>query len=420
MAADGIGWGLVPRHDHGGQTVRRVFDDEGMEFDRLLLLGWAYRRLSDAGEVLEALDGVTDGDGETWISQLSALADRVRARAEASEAAGHGESARSAYLRASTYYASASSYAPGTDRPERFTALWEQHRDCWDHAVPYFRPSVEKVALPYEDTALEGYFFHADGAEAPGGRRPTLVFNNGSDGPVTDAWAGGCAAAVERGWNAFTFDGPGQNTALHRQGLFFRHDWEAVITPVVDWLVERDDVDADRLALVGVSQAGYWVPRAVAFEHRIAAAVADPGVVRVSDSWRDPLPEVMIDLLDQGNKADFDAFMEIGMAEDPATRALLAWRMAPYGLSSYYDAYAAADEMHLDEATLARIRCPLLILSPDHEQFWPGQSEELHAAVEGSTLVAFTEAEGADWHCEPAARGQRDEVVCDWLAGIFA
>ena len=31
------------------------------------------------------------------------------------------------------------------------------------------------------------------------------------------------------------------------------------------------------LALYGISQAGYWVPRALAFEHRIAAAVADPG-----------------------------------------------------------------------------------------------------------------------------------------------
>ena len=400
--------------------MRRVFDDEGMEFDRLLLLGGAYRRLTDVGEVLEALDGVVDGDGESWIARLSALGTRVRARAEASEAGGHRESARSAYLRASSYYASASSHAPGTERPERFRDLWEQHRDCWDRAVPLFRPTVEKVAVPYEGTTLEGYFFHADRADGASGPRPTLIYNNGSDGPVTDALAAGCAAAVERGWNAFTFDGPGQNSALHRQGLFFRHDWEAVITPVVDWLVARDDVDPDRLALSGVSQAGYWVPRAVAFEHRIAAAVADPGVVRVSDSWRAPLPEVMTDLLDQGNKDDFDAFMQIGMDEDPTTRALLAWRMAPYGVGSYYDAYAAADRMHLDAETLARIECPLLILSPDHEQFWPGQSEEMHAAVEGSTLVAFTEAEGADWHCEPAARGQRDEVVCDWLEDVFA
>jgi hypothetical protein len=84
--------------------------------------------------------------------------------------------------------------------------------------------------------------------------------NNGSDGPVTDMVKYGAAAAVERGWNALTFDGPGQNAALHRQKLYFRPDWEAVITPVVDWLTTRTDVDADAIVLHGVSQAGYWVP----------------------------------------------------------------------------------------------------------------------------------------------------------------
>ena len=52
-----------------------------------------------------------------------------------------------------------------------------------------------------------------------------------------------------------------------------------MLTPVVDFLLARDDVDADKLTLYGVSQAGYWVPRALAFEHRFAAAVADGGAV---------------------------------------------------------------------------------------------------------------------------------------------
>jgi hypothetical protein len=29
--------------------------------------------------------------------------------------------------------------------------------------------------------------------------------------------------------------------------------------------------------------------------------------------------------------------------------------------------------------------------------------------------VKFTEAEGADWHCEPAAQALRDVRVFDWL-----
>jgi dienelactone hydrolase len=398
--------------------VKRLFDDDGFEFERLNLLGAAYRGLTDIGEVLVTLDGIEDGDRESWVGGFTALGDRLRLQAEESARDGHRHSARSAYLRAAAYYATASSNAPGTSDPDRFTRFWEQHRACWDLAAAEFDPPIEPVAIPYEDTELAGYFFHArspHGERAASDPRPTVVLNNGSDGPVTDMWLFGGAAAVERGWNAVTFDGPGQGAALHRQKLSFRADWEQVVTPVVDWLLTRTEVDPDRVVLHGVSQAGYWVPRAIAYEHRIAAAVADPGVMRVSDSWRANLPDAMSDLIAKGDKKEFDELMEAGLKEAPAQREILRWRMAPYGTDSYFDAYVAADQMSLDADTLGRISCPLLITSPDHEQFWPGQSEELHQAVPGSTLVTFTEAEGADWHCEPAAHGLRDERVFDWL-----
>jgi hypothetical protein len=47
--------------------------------------------------------------------------------------------------------------------------------------------------------------------------------------------------------------------------------------------LSREGVDPKRIAIQGI-QGGYWVPRAVAFEKRIAAAIADPGVIDVSAS----------------------------------------------------------------------------------------------------------------------------------------
>lgn len=414
--------------------MQRRFTDDGFEFDRLILLGGTYRGLTDTGEVLMALDQVADGDGASWVSAFTALAERLESDAIASAAGGHVQSARSADLRAASYFATAAAYAVGVQGSEAATALWERHRAAWDRAASRFNPAVEKIGIPYHDPVsgndveLEGYFFSpAPGtpteAGAPGGRRPTVIFTNGSDGSVSDIWASGAAAAVDRGWNAITYDGPGQGAALYRQGLYFRHDWEAVLTPVVDYVLARDDVDTDRLAAHGISQAGYWVPRALAFEQRLAAAVADPGVTRVADSWLAHLPESMISILDgadpEKSKSDFDAFMDIGMQSDPASGAVLRWRMAPFGTDSYYDAYQAARAMRLDAATASRISTPLLITSPEGEQFWPGQSGELHQLVSGSSVVYFTEAEGADWHCEPAAHGLRDERVMNWLAEVF-
>jgi hypothetical protein len=61
------------------------------------------------------------------------------------------------------------------------------------------------------------------------------------------------------------------------------------------------------------------------------------------------------------------------------------------------------------------------VLDPDHEQFWPGQSQQLFDALTcEKQLARFTAAEGADWHCEPAAQSLRDERVCDFLETVFA
>jgi prolyl oligopeptidase family protein len=113
---------------------------------------------------------------------------------------------------------------------------------------------------------------------------------NGSDGSLPGLLGYGAAEALARGWNAFLFDGPGQQSMLFERGVPFRHDWEAVLTPVIDELVARPDVDASALTGYGISQGGYWITRAVAFERRMAAAVADPGVVDVSEGWTAHLP----------------------------------------------------------------------------------------------------------------------------------
>ena len=53
-------------------------------------------------------------------------------------------------------------------------------------------------------------------------------------------------------------------TRWSAQGLVLRPDWEAVITPVVDYALTRPDVDPARIALIGLSLGGYLAPRAAA------------------------------------------------------------------------------------------------------------------------------------------------------------
>ncbi|MBV9543255.1 MAG: prolyl oligopeptidase family serine peptidase, partial [Chloroflexi bacterium] len=236
------------------------------------------------------------------------------------------------------------------------------------------------------------------------------------------AWAVAIAPALERGYNCLTFYGPGQGLALVDQGLSFRPDWEQVITPVVEYALSRPEVDPARVALMGDSQGGYWVPRAVAFEHRVAAAVADPGVWDVSTSWGlAKFPPPLLQLFNAGNKTAFDQALQQGLASDPAAAATLAFRSRPFGFSSAFDTYTAVKQYALTNDIVDQIRCPMLIASPEGEQFWPGQSEQLYQALPGpKTLVAFTRAEGADLHCEPKAPGLRAQRIFDWLDATLA
>jgi hypothetical protein len=398
--------------------MRPFFKHDDFNFLTEIALGSVYWQAADVGEVLTTADRIHDGTPRSWVDEWTATADRLAQQAAASAGAGRARSAAGQYLRASLYYSLATYSADGTGDQALFASLWEKHRAAWDRFVDLgdFGPGgPERIEIPYAGTTLPGYFSRAPAPAGPAGSR-TLIFNNGSDGSVVGAWTAGIAEALARGWNAMTFDGPGQNAALVRQGLAFRPDWEAVITPVVDFASARPDVDGAKLALLGVSQAGYWVPRALAFEHRIAAAVADPGVVNVSTTVLGHLPHVMIKLLEAGDQERFDRDIEWSLKISPSTRSLLALRMRPYGVSSPFEFFAAARDYALSDELIGRIRTPILITDPEHEQFWPGQSQQLFGKLTGSkAIIAFTEEEGADGHCEPAAAGLRGERVFDWL-----
>lgn len=391
----------------------QFYDDPDFNFRVQTMVGGVIYGLGDVGEILEAVSNIPVGDEHTWASTFAALGTRVEKIASAAAAAGQTRSARDAYLRAAVYYAAGQdgevTYADDTTLQGTFAA----HRRCWDAFAELTVPAVEKVTIPYEDTTMPGYFLSVDGT-----KRPTVIIINGSDGAITWVWTL-AQAAFDRGYNALMFDGPGQQSMLFEQHVPFRPDWEAVITPVVDFVLERPDVDADALVLWGGSQGGYWCPRALAFEKRFAAGVADPGVVDVATSWMGHLPPELLTMLDNGDKADFDAAMGQGLSS-PEAKATWNFRTRPYGTSDPFDVFTQVRAYNLRDVA-KNITTPMMICDPEGEQFWPGQAEKLAGMVGGKAdLVKFTAAEGADMHCEPMARSLVYQRMFDWLAGVLS
>jgi len=242
---------------------------------------------------------------------------------------------------------------------------------------------------------------------------------NGSDGSLTDLYGNSGTEALARGWNVFLYDGPGQQSVLFDRGVPFRYDWEAVLTPVIDALVGRSDVDATALTGYGISQAGYWLPRALAFEHRLVAAVADPGVVDVSTSWTSNLPAELLQVLHAGQKDVFNGIMT-HVDDDPAMARTMALRSRPYGITDPYEIFTEVGRYQLRDVA-GRIRTPLMITSPQDEQFWPGQSRQLYDLLTGAKeLVEFTRDDGANFHCQPMGRQLTNQRMFDWLEDRLA
>ena len=394
------------------QNAAHFFNDEDLNYVFLIMLGGTYYRAAEVGECLAIAAQITDGDAASVVQALTTAGERVAALADKGFAAGQRLSASQAYMRAANYIFSATYFLDRMGAPDRFAATWLRHQELWDQAAALFDPPMEHVAIPYEGVTLPGFFFTVDGSAT---RRPLLILNNGSDGGMIAAWTLGVAPALERGYNCLTFYGPGQGTALLHQRLYFRPDWEKVMTPVVDYALTRSEVDPARIALVGISQGGYWAPRAAAFEPRIAAVVADPGVWEVGSAWIGKLPQPMRALLASGRKEQFDQFMHEGVQQDRKAAAMLTFRMRPFGFSSPYDTYKAVEQYTL-AAIADHIRCPTLITDPEGEQFWPGQSQRLYDALHApKSLVKFTAVEGADLHCEPKTPGLRAQRIFDWL-----
>ena len=183
------------------------------------------------------------------------MADRLNGIGQTAEAAGHTVSAGEAFLRASTYYGLAQWFTLGTSQPDRITAIWTQHKDAFESFLRNDAHPTEKLEIPYQtDLPIPAYALLVDDS---GEKRPWVILTNGSDGGYPESWAAGAAAALRRGYNALIFDGPGQNAMLFEHQVPFIAEWETVVTPVVDYLLARTDVDPDKLVLTGVSQGGY-------------------------------------------------------------------------------------------------------------------------------------------------------------------
>jgi hypothetical protein len=110
--------------------MKVAFKDESFAFEFVRNLGFMYYGGSDLGEMMATAGQIKEGDFESWFSEWDKRARRLLSRADASLGAGHLESARECYLRASTYFRTAEFYLHAFSRsPGRHKRLTPKGRD---------------------------------------------------------------------------------------------------------------------------------------------------------------------------------------------------------------------------------------------------------------------------------------------------
>jgi pimeloyl-ACP methyl ester carboxylesterase len=407
----------TPTTAHAGGGVRPLLSDNPMweAFGgRALVL--AIDRGADFGECVTTVQRVGAGGVDDWYREWVATADRLAAIGDTSAAAGHRASAREAYYRACNYYRSA--YLPLYGAPvdprlvdafDKETAVFVQGAALSDHPI-------EAVEIPFEGTSLPAYVVQVDDSGEP---RPTIVYTNGYDSTIQEMYFAHAPAAIRRGYNVLLFDGPGQGRNLIKDGMHIRPDWEHVVRPVIDYALTRPEIDPDRIALSGWSFGGFLAPRAAAFEHRLAALIADPG------QWDERDPVVRMLPLTDAQKAAFPdidpsllASMEAWL-KGPDAPAMLRWAIVQRGfwVNGVDSLYAyAVDMLRYELSPVAKnIACPTFISQAEDDPVADYAADLFAAITAPKVLVPFTMAEGAGMHTEALARTLYAQRLFDWL-----
>lgn len=395
--------------------TRLLLDDDLLDAQLIRAVGATSHQGADIGEVVQALKGLDEKSLDAWFEAWNALGERVFALAEEQEKAGHRGSARNAFLRACTYLRTGGSMLYSSPVDPRMVQSNTRQTEAFRRAAALMDTPVQIVQIPYEGTTLPGYFLKA--ADETGVRRATVIGLGGYDGTAEEVYFYFAAPALARGYNVLIFDGPGQGAALLQQGLPIRPDWDAVITPVVDFVLARDDVDPGRVALAGLSLGGFLGPRAAAKEHRLAALIADSGSFDMYAAGLERMPKPLVKGYESGNKIARAAVAKL--LDEAARKPTGGWGlrrgMVVHGVDSPIAYFDLMKDFRLDGYAQS-ITCPTLVTHAEGDSIGASAPQTFDAlTVPDKQLIFFTAAEGAGDHCEAAARTLFDTRAFGWL-----
>jgi alpha-beta hydrolase superfamily lysophospholipase len=394
--------------------MKDILRDTAYNFETIRILSHAVYGGADTTECLATIARIKEGNAQSWYAEWTRTAEDVRKIAERCLENKHVVSAREAFLRAANYYRNAEFFLNDDPQDLRVWSAWEDSRYCFGQAAKLFTPPLERVQIPYEGKFLPGYFYRLDDSSTP---RPTVILQTGFDGTLEELHFDGAVAARRRGYNCLTIEGPGQGRLYHREQLYFRPDWERVITPVVNFLTKLPEVDSTKIALVGLSFGGFLAARAAAFEHRVAACVVNGSLLDLGEVWRDRLPGILQSQIDKPFR--FNLLARLVTQATPALKYAFSDAMWKFGATNPHEFMKLTETYTLNDYA-EKIKCPTLVCESSGESYITGQAVKFYEALTcPKAYISFSQEEATDRHNQVGARLRLHQRIFDWLDDVI-
>lgn len=352
------------------------------------------------GEIIDMCEPLKDAanNGEDagtprFLEEWVKMADKLAALAQEDEDQGRLFSAGNKLKRASIYYVTAERMQ-GLGHPGRMET-YKKGVNAFSKGTSYVQDDVKRVEIPYSDgKQLSAYLTLGEGE----GPRPVVIFCNGLDSCKEMLWLGGFPQALaKRGISCLCVDQPGTGEALRLQNLPATHASEQWASSWVDWLVEQDFVDNNRIGMTGISLGGHFAPRAVAFEPRFASGAvwganhnwAEVQQKRLKREGENPVPHYWSHVMWVFGCKDMDEFL------------------------------AKAEGMTLN-GIIDKIKVPFLVTHGAHDRQisvdYAHQSYDQLVNSPNRQLKIFTEREGGVEHVGADNMSFGCDYIADWFA----
>ena len=297
---------------------------------------------------------------------------------------------RSNYFMAAIHWGSAqwSRY----ENDETNLAFNKSKREAYMNYVRLAAHKIEPVFIPLNGGQMPGWFHLPPNYK--GGRIPVVISFPGMDtykevfvALKGDRW-------LERGIAVLALDGPGQAECRVMGLTVSMENWTQVGKAAVDWLMQRPEIDPEKIGAFGNSFGSFFVTIATANEPRIKACVAnsnnlEPGFHSIFEEASISYKKRFMYMAGFTDEAKFDAF-----------RKTLTW-----------------------EGHSTKIKVPYLCVTGEHDELSPIVHSErmLKGMTNPRLFVVYQDARHAIGACPSVNMGPHPPMlVADWMVARLA